>query len=182
MNECLTNRDLIEYMTPQRLTPERLQFLARVHAHMGACEVCRALITDAAHFRSLNENRDFTANRETEADFAYAAVASDQADDDLSEPDFLSIRAAAGTSAQFLRDSLVLSGDAQLTDAFDPACTLQIRDNAIGISLPDNPERVCFAKLYLADRVIAEAVLDTEGRATLKLPDSGVYLLVIALG
>lgn len=194
MNECLTNRDLIEYMTPQRLTPERLQFLARVHAHMGSCEACRALITDAARFRSLNGDREFTANRETEADFAYAAVASDQADDDLAEPDFLSIRAAAGTGAQFLRDSLVLSGDAgkyefafsendaQLTDAFDPACTLQIRDNAIEISLPDNPEHVCFAKLYLADRVIAEAALDTEGRATLKLPDSGVYLLVIALG
>ena len=46
MNECLTNRDLIEYMTPQRLTPERLQFLARVHAHMGACEICSALIAE----------------------------------------------------------------------------------------------------------------------------------------
>lgn len=198
MNECLTNQDLIEYMTPRKMTLERLQFLARVHAHMGSCEACRALITDAARFQELTENRNAhaSANRfeSSAADFEYEAVASDSIDDELDEPDFLSIRVSAGTGAQFLRNSLVQSGDAGkyefqfsendalLADAFDENCMLKIRDGAIEIALPDNPERICFAKLYLADRVVAEAVLNTEGRATLKLPDSGVYLLVITLG
>ena len=134
-----------DYFSRERMTPERLRLIARVHAHIGSCAECRAL-----HER-LSECddalRQLAAMRPAAEPAAFRAVASDAPAAAESEST-LAIDIEDGV---FLYDTLRLTGDflryeflpaadsPRLTDAYDPDVYMEIIDDQLHLHLPPFP-------------------------------------------
>ena len=134
-----------DYFSRERMTPERLRLIARVHAHIGGCAECRAL-----HER-LSESddalRQLTSMRPAAEQAAFRAVASDGPA--VAEPEsVLSIEFEDGV---FLYDTLQLTGDflryeflpaadsPRLADACDPDIYMEIIDGRPHFHFPPFP-------------------------------------------
>jgi len=192
MNNHITNAEWAEYQSGKGLGMDRLQLIARVHAHIGSCEKCRKLHEDFVQFRNRLDAFS-SASRVVALPSAYRAVASDGMGEPADELGTLSIDFEnLPGGGRFRYDSLEVGGDCEkyafapeedgpkLADACDEGTWMEIADGMLRLSFPENDEVEVTAVLYDADNNGYELIFDENGCAEFRLSKAS-YTLEITL-
>ena len=177
MNNHITNAEWAEYKEGRGSGEERLKLFARVHAHIGSCEMCRKMHEDYILFRSRMEAFS-ERGRVAAMPGGYRAVASAGVDESLGELGVMKIEAEGG---RFLYETLEVSGDCEkyafvpeedtprLVDECDEATWMEIEDGKLKLSFPENDEVEVTAVVYGEDGSAYALLFDEHGCAEFPL-------------
>ena len=189
MNNHITSAEWAEYKEGKGSGEERLKLFARVHAHIGSCEMCRKMHEDYVLFRSRMEA--FSEKGKAAAmPGGYRAVASAEMDASFGELGVLSVELGDG---KFLYETLEVSGDCEkyafvpeedaprLVDECDEGTWMEIEDGKLRLSFPENDEVEVVAVVYAAEGDAYALLFDENGCAEFPLEPNARCRLEIEL-
>lgn len=185
MNNHITSEEWRAYLSGGRFTSERLRLMSRVHAHLGHCEVCRAM------HRKLTESsealRSYAVYAQSEAEpAAYRAVASDAPSAEADDYGELTICVDVARGC-FLYDTLTLCGDCEkyvfqpeadaprLEDDCDPDVWMSIEDGRLRLSFPCPSGIQPTAHILIGDERL-DLHFDAQSQSTIPLPAQNFLL------